>query len=259
MIRKNGPRWKKILRIASVLGAVGGVAAVVSMIFFQPPSFLRIQEVAVMTPLNRLSEFDLIRLSEVKKGDNIVRLRLSKVRENLRRFPWIKEIRLSKRIPARLLIWVEEQDPIALLEIPDPSGANGWYLVNREGKAFKKAESGDPKDLPILTGIAPEEIPVRLPTLITLLKSIEESDLLASLGVSEIRWTGAAGVSLFTKDPCIRLDLGRSKRESDDSASLWEEELMRFSEAWGTIRATAKRPKVVDLSLERRIIVKQGF
>ena len=255
---------KKIIQVLGVVTAIACVAGFVVLILVRPPSFLRIAEVVVVSPLKHVSGFDLTRLSGVKKGDNIVTLSLAKVRQDLLRYPWIREVRLSRRIPARLLIWVEEQEPVALLEYADSTSntastaSTDLYLVNAEGVAFKKAEPGDPKDLPILTGMEQEEISSRLPSLVALLKSIEDSDLVGSLGVSEIRWSGTGGASLFTKGPCIRLDLGgATEGGTTDPVAGWETRLKGFSEAWKMIRATAKRPKVVDLSLERKIIVKQ--
>ncbi len=188
-------------------------------------------------------------LSEVRKADNFVRLSLAKVRTNLLRYPWVKDVSLSKRIPARLFIWVEEQEPVALLDLQEGDQGSALYLVNREGKVFKKVEAGDPKDFPIITGLLPADIPSTLPKMMNLVKAAEESDLLNNLGISEIRWTDRAGVSLFTKEPCIRLELGEDH---------FEERLERFANAWGMINASSKNPKVVDLSMDRRIVVKQG-
>lgn len=246
---------KKIVSLVASLVVLLATAAGCAWIVYHPPGFLRVKEVVVTSPLKRLTEFDLIRLSEVKKGDNIVRLSLAKVRSNLLRYPWIKDVSLSKRVPARLFIWVEEQEPVALLDIPSPAkggeeqGSN-LYLVNREGKVFKKVEAGDPKDFPIITGLRPDEIPETLPRLMALVKGAEESEVLSTLGVSELRWDERGGVALYTKEPCIRLELG----DSD-----FEDKLQRFASSWGMIRSSSKNPKVVDLSMDRRIVVKQGL
>lgn len=248
---------KKIIRIVATVSAIGTMTAGAVLLVRDPPSFLRIRDVVVMTPLKHLSEFDLIRLSGVKKGDNILRLSLAEVRENLMRYPWIKEVRLSKKVPARLFLWVEEQEPVALLELPDATSASSWYFVNRQGRVFKKVEKGDAKDLPIFTGLAPEEIRTHVPRMLALIASVEDSELVSSLGISEVHWSVREGLSLFTKEPCIKLELGGL--DGKMSPEVWTERLRRFSEAWGMIRSTAVNPKVVDLSIERRVIVKQGL
>jgi cell division protein FtsQ len=184
----------------------------------------------------------------VKKGDNILTLRLRDVRERVLRYPWVRDVRLSKRFPARLFIWVEEEEPAALIEIDSK-----FYLVSREGKVFKELDASDPKDFPILTGLSVEEIPERLPRLMALVKSIETSELFGALGISEARWDAREGLKLFTKEPCIQLTLG-----PEGGALSWEARLQRFAQAWSTIQGGGRTPQVVDLSLDRRVVVREG-
>jgi cell division protein FtsQ len=228
------------------LAALALLVAAALVAVRNPPGFLCVKEVVVMSPLKHLSEFDLIRLSEVKKGDNILTLRLSDVRRRILRYPWVRDVRLAKRFPARLFVWVDEEEPAALLEMGD------MYLVSREGKIFKKVGPEDPKDFPILTGLTQEEIPERLPRLMAFVKSLETSDLFNALGISEAHWDAKAGLTLFTKEPCIQLNLG-----PEGGALTWEQRIERFVQAWGTIRSQHQNPSVVDLSLDRRIVVKQ--
>jgi cell division septal protein FtsQ len=239
---------KRFYRVAVRLSVFVILAAGIFLVVKNPPSFLRVKEIVVMSPLTRLNEFDLIRLSEVKKGDNILTLRLRDVRERILRYPWVKDVRLSKRFPARLFIWVEEEEPAALIEIDST-----FYLVSREGKVFKGLEAPDPKDFPILTGLAPDEIPTLLPRFMALVKSLETSELFNALGVSEARWDARTGLTLFTKEPCIQLTLGPEGGEL-----TWEERLQRFTQAWSTIQGGGRAPKVVDLSLDRRVVVREG-
>lgn len=254
-MRIRSEKLKKVQRIVGRgirLTALAAMIAGVVFVFRNPPSFLRVREIVVMSPLKNLTEFDLIRLSEVKKGDNILTLRLGEVRERVLRYPWVKEVRLAKHFPARLFLWIDEEEPAALLELSSPEGASELFLVSREGKVFKKLEPEDPKDFPILTGLTAEEVPERLPRLMALVQSLETSELFNAIGVSEARWDAKAGLSLFTKEPCIQLNLG-----PEDGALTWEHRLQRFVQAWGSIQGQEKSPAVVDLSLDRRIVVKQ--
>lgn len=221
-------------------------AFLAAFILYRPPAFLTVQEVVVVTsPLKHLNETDLIRLSGVKRGDNLFTLRLGEIRSRIRRFPWVREVRLSKRFPGRLLIWVEEERPLALLQMEEEKGL---YLVNGDGEIFKKATTGDPKDLPVIDGLSRENLVSHLKILAKLLKNFESSLKFRSVGVSEIHWQGSKGVALFTREPCVRIELGNEG---------WEEKLSRLEAAWDTIRSTTRKPKVVDLNFARRIIVKR--
>ncbi len=246
-LQKTGRVLVRTFQAAVFAAAVFGTV----FVFRHPPSFLRVKEIVVMSPLKHLTEFDLIRLSEVKKGDNILTLRLQDVRERVLRYPWVKDVRLSKRFPARLFMWVEEKEPAALLDLAGEDGVTELFLVSGEGKVFKKLDAADPKDFPILTGLAAEEIPERLPRLMALVKSLETSELFNELGVSEARWDAREGLTLFTKEPCIQLTLG-----PEGGKLVWEERLQRFAQAWSTIQGGGRAPKVVDLSLDRRVVVR---
>lgn len=223
-------------------GLLGSVALGVSLTFF-PPSFLRVKEVVLLNQPKHVSEFDLIRLSGIKKEISLLTLRLSRVRKQILRFPWIREVELSKRFPGRLLIEVQEQISVALLEL------ESLYLVNAEGVVFKKLEAGDPKDLPILTGLKTEDLRTQLVPLIALLQHFDQSESIRTLGISEIHRSAQGEISIFTKEPCIRVELGDAE---------WMDRLDRLALAWKVIQATAAHIKVVDLSFEKRIIVKQG-
>lgn len=229
--------------IRKLMVALTAVAGLVIFCLFFPPSLLKVKEVAVLSPPQHLSEFDLIRLSGVKRGDNLLTICLSRVREGILRFPWIREVRLSKRFPGRLLIWVEEHRPVALLEM------NGLYLVSDQGVIFKKSEREDSlKDLPILKGLVQEDLGARLPPLISLIEFFEETESLRPIGLSELRWSREEGLSLMTRKPSVRVELGEDR---------WEERLGRLDRSWKLIRTTAERPKVIDLNFQKRIVVKQ--
>jgi cell division septal protein FtsQ len=60
------------------------------------------------------------------------------------------------------------------------------------------------------------------------------------------------------EDGCLSLWTGNPRLEVKIGKEDWEKRLRRFAQAWGTIRETATMPKVVDVSYEKRIIVKQG-
>src|SRR5262249_39118527 len=135
IVKWAGRILKSIVFIALIVGIV--------LILKNPPSFLRVKEVVVMSPLKHLSEFDLIRLAEVRKGDNILTLRLKDVRERILRYPWVKDVRLAKRFPARLFIWVEEEVPAALIELAGDTAAPDLFLANPDGRIFKKLDASD--------------------------------------------------------------------------------------------------------------------
>jgi cell division protein FtsQ len=70
----------------------------------------------------------------------------------IERLPWVSHARVVRRLPGQVRIEVEERTAAAVLS------SGGLYLVSTDGEVFKRAEMGDPVDLPLLTGIARESI-----------------------------------------------------------------------------------------------------
>ncbi len=233
--------WKKNLIPCGI--GVCVFAFVVELLFF-PPSFLRVQEVVVQSPLKHLHEMDVIRLAQVRKGTPLLTLRLQKIRDNIRRYAWVKEVNLSKRIPGRLVIDVEEEVPTALLELDE------LYLVNKEGVIFKKLESGDSKDFPMITGLSGEKsktLVAHVKKMVMLIQLFEDS--FRSIDLSEVHQEANGEIVLFTQEPLMKVILGKEK---------WEERIQKFAQFWPTIQATTHHPKVIHLEMERRLVVKQN-
>lgn len=213
-----------------------------TLVYFFPPSFLRVQEIVILNPVKNFSQNDLVKLMGVKKGDSLLRLRLAQTRANLLRYPWIREARLSKRFPGRLIVDVVEEKAVALLEL------EGFYLVNEKGRIFKPVDEKDIQDFPIITGLSRENLKP-LKEMSSLLLLLSGTEALREMKISEIRWRKNEGALLFTEDPVVRIDLGMSP---------WEEKISRLALSWETILVTVKKPRWVDLNLKRRIIVKKG-
>jgi cell division protein FtsQ len=61
--------------------------------------------------------------------------------------PWVKSVRVTRHLPSRLTIEVEEHRAVALLSLGE------LYLVNEASVPFKRLKLGDSFDLPLVTGI----------------------------------------------------------------------------------------------------------
>src|SRR5262249_56676838 len=65
--------------------------------------------------------------------------------------PGFHQFRPPRRSPDSLSVAVKEREPAALVALGD------LYLVDSEGRPFKKIEREDPADLPLITGLAREQ------------------------------------------------------------------------------------------------------
>ncbi|MBI5468556.1 MAG: FtsQ-type POTRA domain-containing protein [Deltaproteobacteria bacterium] len=154
----------------------------------------------------RVSEDDIHDLAGIEEGDNILSFRESVVAGKIRRNPWIKEVDVSRGLPSTVTIEVTEREPLALVKL------DAMYVMDASGVVFKKYSPGDGLDLPVITGLTADglretsgELEEGLLDLMRTLKGREGFNLSK---VSEIHADRVFGLSVYTLDEGVRLDVG---------------------------------------------------
>jgi len=90
--------------------------------------------------------------SGISVGSNVFALDLDAARARILADPWISEATLARRLPGTILVQITERKPAALLAVGDT------LLVTSQGEPFKRVEPGDPVDLPLVTGLRPDDL-----------------------------------------------------------------------------------------------------
>lgn len=80
-------------------------------------------------------------------GLNIFKINLATVEENLKMIPMIKEVQVTRALPATVQITIKERRPLGLL-----STGEGFIEVDEEGVCLQKAGVSTP-GLPVITGV----------------------------------------------------------------------------------------------------------
>ena len=165
---------------------------------------LRIRE-TVVKGCKELTEKDILSLAAVRSPANLLTINRDAVARRIRTNPWVQEVFVGREFPDRLVIWIRERKAVALIE-----KENGLYLVDGEGSPFKRLETGEESDLPVLTGfiregIVDEGLVKKSLTLLGDIKGIKGGPEIGM--VSEIHGNETFGLSLFT-DAGLCLQLG---------------------------------------------------
>lgn len=154
----------------------------------------------------RVSEDDIHDLAGIEEGDNILSFRESAVAAKIKRNPWIKDVDISRGLPSTVTIEVTEREPLALIKL------DAMYVMDASGVVFKKYSPEDGLDLPVITGLTADglrettgELEEGLLDLIRTLKGREGFNLAK---VSEIHADRVFGLSVYTLDEGVRLDVG---------------------------------------------------
>jgi len=204
--RRAGELLREIGRVIFLTGAIVFVTATLLIGYDQLllSPYLRLRE-TVVKGCKELTEKDILSLAAVRSPSNLLTINRDAIARRVRGNPWVQEVFVGREFPDRLVIWVRERTAVALIE-----KGNGLYLVDGGGAPFKRLETGEESDLPVLTGciragIIDEGLVKKSLTLLSDIKGIKDGPEIGM--VSEIHGNETFGLSLFT-DTGLCLQLG---------------------------------------------------
>ena len=193
----------------------GGIVAFTVLLLFvydwtiRSP-YLSIRE-TVVRGCKELTEKDILTLAAIRSDANILTLNLDAIARRIRTNPWIREVFIGREFPDRLVIVVRERTAVALLQ-----KEKGLYLLDSNGSPFKRLESADESNLPVLTGCVREgktDEALVMKSVALLLYLAGAKDIPPIGAVSEVHGNETFGFSLFT-DTGLCLKLGFDSYES---------------------------------------------
>lgn len=129
-IRKKKKRKKKHYLLRFIIL----VAFATGMYFFFTSSLFDIQKVTVENN-SHYTEEQVISLAGAKTGENLFEASLSQMKENLLADPYMKNVKLKRKLPAEVVIIVEERKEDAAV----PYG-NKYIIIDNEGMVLRNAE-----------------------------------------------------------------------------------------------------------------------
>ncbi len=121
------------------------VAVATGMYFFLNSSFFDIQKVTVENN-NHYTAEQIISIASAKTGENLFEASLSKMKDKLLADPYIKNVKLKRKIPAEVVIIVEERIEYAAV----PYG-NSFIIIDNKGMVLRK--SAEEPALTLLVGM----------------------------------------------------------------------------------------------------------
>jgi len=243
---------KKIQRITSVvLVWMVGVAilyGIYTVAFLKP--YFEVSDINVRGDLHYLTKEEIITSSGIQAGDHLLRLPVKEIQKRLSEHPWIKEVAVHRKLPRMVWIYVKEYEPVAIVRTDD------WYYVNRFGVPFKKLDSSDDHNFPVITGLETfaesgfeGTFRSHLVEMLRVLNLYEALPVGESYGVSEIHFNPNRGASVITLNDPMELRLGFGP---------FVEKMNRLQTVYPAMRSHGGVIAYVDLSSEGKVVVKYG-
>jgi cell division protein FtsQ len=210
--------------IALALGTSIGVAFALHDHVMKSPRFA-IASIDVEGAARR-SHDALVAESGLALGTNVFAADLDAARAKLLADPWIESASLQRRLPGTILVRVTERKPAAIVAIGDT------VFATAEGEPFAKLQPDDPLDLPLVTGLSPDDLATdREGAVRTIRKAIdlaaeyERSEAARRASLEEVHVSPEGAFTLVVGHSGLELVLGGPpfRRKLDQAARLFAE------------------------------------
>ncbi len=193
----------------------------------------------------RVAAEEVVAASGITAGQNIFAFSKDEVASRLKANPWVESVEVDRSLPGTVEITVKERDAIALVKL------DSLYVMDSKGVIFKRYSAEEGLDLPVVTGLtkeslasSAENLEERLMELISVLTNRSGFNI---TNVSEIKIDADHGLSLFTLEEGVRLDVGMGS---------FEEKLASFEKILGTRGGVLKGIEAFDLNNHREVVVR---
>lgn len=195
---------------------------------------------------HRCSRSEIIQALGLDSRQLIFSFSLARARKRIKSLPYVKQVRLYRRLPDQLRIVIEERQPIALLYLEK------LYMVDEEGVVIGRVPQGESLDFPVISGVSVAEWRKRpqvwgklLKKATGLLKLWNERGHKWSEKVAQVELDEACGVTLYTTGCGWELQLGL-----DD----YRERLSRWRQVVSVLGEKAASVKYFDCAGESSVV-----
>ncbi len=241
----------RVAIVASSLILVAGMTVVIS----RAPGWGRGEERFLLSRFevrgNRvLSEDEILELSGVVMGSNLLDVRISLLEEAVAASPRVDRARARRVLPDRVVVTVEEKRPAALVAV----GADGVLEVTDDGAVLPAAAQTASVDLPVITGAVGNvepgiaELSPELTDALALLRRAREVSEGLWMDISEIRIAPGSGLVIYTVADGAEIRVGSGALGSRDLERLWR--------VLTDIRDGGREAETVDLRFRNQVVVR---
>jgi cell division protein FtsQ len=152
--RPRGRFWSTLQLLAGVIVVLSASIAVAwgARRYITTSPRFAVRTVTVAGTQRRTAEH-VATLAGAAIGKNVFAIDPATAEAGILADPWIEKAKVARTLPGTIEIAVSEREAHALCAV-----GGELYLVTRDGDLFKKTDADDPTDLPVITGILPQQI-----------------------------------------------------------------------------------------------------
>lgn len=186
----------------------------------------------------------ILSLAQVSQDENLLKIDSKEVRANVERHPWIKNAKVTKRWPSRLVIDVEEHQPSVLVAL------GHLYYADETGAIVKRRSPYESEFLPTITGIDRARIESgdakaqnEIREAVRFLRDLEAVQKEDAPKVAELHYDAARDLSVVFAGEPARVRVGKAP---------WKKKIEQLSEVKKVLDAQRLSATEINLGGERR-------
>jgi cell division septal protein FtsQ len=246
MVSRLLKRLFKVTVLVLVVAVLAFIGRTVYGYMMDSP-LLALREV-VIEGCRKTSERDILSVTQLDRRPNIMSLKLATLRSKVETHPWIERAEIRRIFPDRISIRITERRPAAIILL------DRLYYIDVHGVIFARVPKDHHIGHPILTGLHRDDFRDHpdiswglISKALRLIRVIKEGKVLSQKDISEIHMDRTFGISIFTNDETIEINLGL-----DHYRAKWK----RLEKVWRHLRQRSPKPAYIDCNYEKKVIVK---
>jgi cell division protein FtsQ len=200
----------------------------------------------------RFNDVALARAAGISEKANLFSIDLEAAEQKLLEDPWVRSVHMVRRLPDTLQVDLVEREAVALAALDTEV-----FLIDAAGEPFKRWGSGDPHDLPLITGLDLEQIAQdRSQALSATNTALEVLEHYARLPVSKVHKAQEVHLS---PDGSVILTVGTRGVALHLGKGPWPRKLLMVAEVLKTFERKDELPGVVFLDNQlhpERVVVR---
>ena len=197
--------------------------------------------------IQKLSRDEIVSISSVRIGEDMLALRLKTVGGQIAANPWVANVRVQRFFPGTLAVTVTERQAVAVVNM------GLLYYLDAQGEPFKPLNFGDKLDYPVVSGFTEDDLNSdpngtreALTTACSLIAALRQQGVFILADVSEIHYDRGHGFTLYTTSGAVPVRIGMSD---------FTEKLNRFARIYEHVKTHWQGLIQIDLDYSDKIVI----
>lgn len=148
MVEEPKNRKKKNKKGLSIIITFILIILILATYLFCRSDYFLIDNIEVLDN-HRLTEKEVLELSNIERGSNIFYQDLKSPTEKIIQRPYIKDVKISRKLPDTIIIEVIERTPLAIII----SSHGEFFKIDKDKVCLEKIDKVSRNELPMITGI----------------------------------------------------------------------------------------------------------